>query len=405
MLGLKAYSQFIIYFTIYVRSQVAYQKYSVAAVETMTTPLAANKDLRFCIENQQTSMTTTLKTFWQDSQTECELDVKRLIELYSKLMLNANTDTDTDAIDHCNLLISHQIRKNVMKVMIAKIEEAFIAHSWASSAELKQSLKELYDIDKRVAQYILNYVFNEVYLFLEPVELIKDIVALGEKELQIMALNCLLNKYLLDNQQTVFSVLPLLTFHINQLYEQSFKSLTTSAKQALESLYHHLPEELRMFYESSKQRIGLLNQGHWEYLYAPRDNGPDNERRLALTWTQDKNTTDSDGHLTVSFNSNGLVSFGSRYGTSIKYLYADIEHQSVYFWLGTVMKSSQWWHVIWPHATFSLAGQRYLMFRNDNTLELLCATTAYDENRRYVTLLSGKDNMDNAACHWQVTRF
>lgn len=397
MFSLKAYFSFIIYFTIYVVNQVTYQQYSVEAAETMTT-LAANRDLTFCMDSQQALLSTTLKTFWQDVHAECELDVKRLIELYSQVMINADAYT----ADHCTLLLQHQVRKKLMNTMIAKLEEAFVVHSWANNRELMQNLKELYDIDKRVIQFIMESVLNDVHLFLEPVQVIKDILNIKVEELQVMALNCLLKKYLLDNQQAL-TVLPLVTYHIHQLYEKGFKSLTTSSTIALERMYQYLPEELRMLYESSKQTIGLLNQGHWEYLYAPRDNGPDKERRLALTWTQDKNSTDSDGHLTLTFNNNSLLAFGSRYDNSIKYLYADIEHQSVYFWLGPGMKPSQWWHVLWPHCTFSTARKRYLMFRNNETTELLCATTAYDENRRYVTLLSGKDNMDNAACHWLVT--
>ncbi|KAI8127136.1 hypothetical protein FF38_11494 [Lucilia cuprina] len=354
-----------------------------------------NKQLRFCIQNH--TMSNTLQTFWHDANNaDCQLDSKSLIQLYGQFMVRSAIEED-----QCSTLLKHQIRKKIINLISSQLEEALIAKALHNDEELKQDLKLLQKIDKRVNKKIWETVLNEVYLFVELKDIIHEIVQLNE-EVELIALQSLLNKVTLEPQQ-METLLPLLTFHIISLNKK--RTSTVATDKLYDHLYRRLPPVLRLLYESSKQPLGLLNYQHHEFLYAPRDNGPDNERRLALTWTETKNSTDSDGHLLVTFNDQGLVAFGNRYGSAIKYLYADVEHQAAYFWIGTGLKSDQWWEIIWPHQSVLSESADYIIIQNENTKELLCATLPYDENRRYVTLLSAKKNIENPACYWLISRF
>lgn len=354
-----------------------------------------NKELTFCIQNH--TMSNTLQTFWQDANNNCELESKRLLELYSQFLTHTNLEED-----QCSSLLKHQIRKKLIQTLTTQLEDSFVMKTLQTNGELKQILRNLQEIDQRVSYAVWERSLEEVYMVVDARELINDIVSFKEEAILVTALQSLFNKYFLREQHQLNSLIPLLTYHVAALYKKRLSS-TLSAK-GLERFYLNIPKDLRVLYESSKQ-IGLLNYHHWEYLYAPRDNGPDSDRRLPLTWSETKNTTDSDGHLEVTFNDKGLVAFGSRYGSSLKYLYADVEHQAAYFWISSGLKSSQWWQVIWPYDTFLRKAPNFLIFQNDDTQELLCATTPYDENRRYVTLLTPGENMNNPACFWSIIQF
>uniref|UniRef100_A0A1I8NJY0 Uncharacterized protein n=1 Tax=Musca domestica TaxID=7370 RepID=A0A1I8NJY0_MUSDO len=355
-------------------------------------------ELSFCLKQPTTSH--TLQTFWHDANNnDCQLEAKQLIDLFKRLQQKLVADQD-----RCSLLFVHQIRKKLIAVVGQQLEEALITSTLRDNSELELLLEEIARFDKRILEALWQRTLAEIYLFVNQEELIEKIMQQRSEESQVLALRMLSRENSLHIEENP-RLKPLLAFAISKLLNS--KSIRGDLKEELNRFKEQLPQELILLYSQlwRQSSIGLLNFGHWEFLYAPRENGPDNSRRLPLTWSKNKNSTDSDGHFLVEFNGSGLIAIASRYGSSFKYLYADVENQAPFFWIGPGNKINlQWWQVVWPHAKANLGeGQRPIALQSKETGDFLCATSGYDENRRYVVLM--QDGAGRSDCLWLVREF
>lgn len=383
----------LVIFSIFVLLLASYQNQAVAQ-----TPPSA--DLRFCLDTPTTP--STLRSFWHAASSNCELDPERLIDLYMSL----NDQLIDAGEDHCTVLLIHQIRKKLIVTASQQLEEAFVTSLLGNNRELNRLLEGIHAIDQRISEAIWQRALDEVHLFVEPTKLVENILQLKSDHLQLFGIKVLLIKCRAAMQENT-NIWPLFTYAFTKLLNS--KRLSAKAKDQAKFYYHQMPQELRLLYSQYEQikSIGFLNQGQWEYLYAPRDNGPDADRRIPLTWSKEKNYTDSDGYFKLEFSSPGLVAFASPFGSSLKLLYVDIENRAPYFWIGTGTKRSrQWWQIVWPYDSLQAEGdERPVALQSNATAEFLCSSSPYDENRRYVVLKGEPDSVHSADCLWFVKQF
>ena len=77
--------------------------------------------------------------------------------------------------DCYNLLLSREVRKHFIKLLITKADKTIEQQSWTHNKELEQMFKYIYGIDKSVAQ------ISDLCLTKEPEDVIKDIQVISKR--------------------------------------------------------------------------------------------------------------------------------------------------------------------------------------------------------------------------------
>lgn len=338
--------------------------------------------------SQAHKMPNTIDRFWHDVNVDCKVDTTRLIEIYIQLMKISEMEVD-QFVD----LLRHRIKRTIMHEIHTNLIAIFFTKSVRNDLNLKVGnyLKALYDNDKRLVETVMEMSINKVYLFLDHEDFIRKMVRLNLDDVQIVAVEKVLDKYLPDKSKT--KVLPILAYYITNVYKKRLPCI--SCNERLNADYERIPKELRLLYESTDQTIVLINQAQ------------------SSMSTESLAADETNFRFYFTTNREGLVAFGKQYGDHINYLSAK-DNITAFYYLGAGLKPNQLWHVIWPEYLYRWNVPGMIMLENRETGDLLCinrnnmeqssesARNYYENN---FILLNAKDNMLNPQCSWKFKKF
>lgn len=338
--------------------------------------------------SQAHKMPNTIDRFWHDVNVDCKVDTTRLIEIYIQLIKISEMEVD-QFVD----LLRHRIKRTLMHEIHTNLIAIFFTKSVRNDLNLKVGnyLKALYDNDKRLVETVMEMSINKVYLFLDHEDFIRKMVHLNLDDVQIVAVEKVLDKYLPDKSKT--KVLPILAYYITNVYKKRLPCI--SCNERLNADYERIPKELRLLYESTDQTIVLINQAQ------------------SSMSTESLAADETNFRFYFTTNREGLVAFGKQYGDHINYLSAK-DNITAFYYLGAGLKPNQLWHVIWPEYLYRWNVPGIIMLENRETGDLLCinrnnmeqssesARNYYENN---FILLNAKDNILNPQCSWKFKKF
>lgn len=338
--------------------------------------------------SQDHIMPNTIEKFWHDVNVDCKIDTTRLIEIYIELMKISEVEIDQfgDLLRyHIRKTLIHELHTNLITIFFTKSIRKDLNH------KLSNHFNELNSNDKRLVETIMELSINKVYLFMDHEDFIRKLMHLNLYEVQIVAVEKVLDKYLPDKTKT--KVLPILAYYITNIYKKRLQCI--SCNERLNAEYERIPKELRLLYESTDQTIILVNQAQSSI-----------STELAVA-------DEINFRFYLIVNREGLIGFGKQYGDNINYLSAK-DNRTVFYFLGNGLKPNQLWHVIWPEYLYRWNVPGFIMFENRETRDLLCAngnnmpqstTGAKNYYENSFNLLNAKDNVLNPLCSWKLKKF
>lgn len=336
--------------------------------------------------------------FWPEATLGCEIEVKNLIKIHKKILLNKaqqNKDQISDLVDG-------HIRSALTQYLFDQLIALVSTKSLSSRTDVQEVFDQLYnEQDRRLLLEVWQKVLDETFLFMSADDILQQLLEVANGDLKLNLLHYLLKKYENQSPQS-YKFLPLLTFGVSAVIKQRLLAHEPLADPDIGRLMAKLPQQLLTIFQSWNYNVSVLNVHANDYIFSERNNGVAANKRFLFSFLPAKNTFRVKGKFKMQISASGLITLGAPYAHSYSYLTA--EAGSAFICLNCALTAAQWWQVLWlDHVSRSL-DQQFVLFQNLATGELLCSTSISDKDLILISTADLQNHINDSHCHWKVVK-
>lgn len=342
----------------------------------------------------------TVHDFWHESMAPCEMDVRSAFGVYDKLSKSDSPGDD----DQFSALLKYQIAHSLSEALVQEIVDAISNGILKNAVNLEMIESELHKSDNVLARAIWENALQELLQReIEVPHIMEQVLSLTNGKFKFAIIEHFWRRYEADFKHNS-QFLPIISYAIVSLLQQC-SGLTTLQAINAEAILRQLPQQLVELYQSSSYNVSFINRHHNEYMYADLNKGPTPQKRLVFTFTPTPHTLKIRGKFKLHFNNRGMVSMHIFMKDGQRAIKSDDE--SVYYCPNCSDSgvSPQLWTILWPFENLRANGEeQYFYLQHSGNGNLLCATSAYDSNRRWLQVLRVSDYATMETCQWKVEK-